>query len=73
MEYRRSAVPLESTCGAAKMTVDAASTTTGLKLPLGNFVIEGVERSGGIRAFLGQKNARGELQFASPSSVAGLP
>ena len=73
MENRRSAVPLESTCGAAKMTVDAASTTTGLKLPLGNFVMEGVEWSGGIRTFPSQKNARGELQLASPSSVAGLP
>jgi len=27
-------MPLESTWGAAKMTVDAASTTGGLKLPL---------------------------------------
>jgi hypothetical protein len=31
-------VPLESTCGAANMTVDAASTTAGLKLPLENSV-----------------------------------
>ena len=32
-------MPLESTFGAAKMTVDAASTTGGLKLPLENLVM----------------------------------
>lgn len=52
-------MPLESTCGAANMTVDAASTTAGLKLPLENSVkTKDERRSGGIRAFPTLKNAR---------------
>ena len=35
--------PLKFTCGAAKITLDAASTTAGLKLPLGNLRIRTAE------------------------------